>query len=37
VKAIEVDEHIWRPSKISSADKAVTVTVDLTRGSDRRL
>ncbi|MGH3949976.1 MAG: ISL3 family transposase [Pseudonocardiaceae bacterium] len=32
-----VDEHIWRPSRISSADKAVTVMVDLTRGPDRRL
>jgi hypothetical protein len=37
VKAIGVDEHIWRPSRISSADKAVTVMVDLTRGPDRRL
>ncbi|MGP3924563.1 ISL3 family transposase [Streptomyces sp. 8N616] len=32
-----MDEHIWRPSRISSADKAVTVMVDLTRGPDRRL
>lgn len=31
VKAIGVDEHIWRPSKTASADKAVTVMVDLTR------
>ncbi len=31
VKAIGVDEHIWRPSRISSTDKAVTVIVDLTR------
>lgn len=30
VKTIGVDEHIWRPSKISSTDKAVTVMVDLT-------
>lgn len=37
VKAIGVDEHIWRPSRISSADKAVTVMVDLTRGPDQRL
>lgn len=35
--AIGVDEHIWRPSSISSADKAVTVMVDLTRGPDRPL
>ena len=26
-----VDEHIWRPSRVSSKDKAVTVMVDLTR------
>lgn len=31
IKTIGVDEHIWRPSKISSTDKAVTVMVDLTR------
>jgi transposase len=31
VKTIGVDEHIWRPSKVSSTDKAVTVMVDLTR------
>jgi len=31
VRTIGVDEHIWRPSKISSTDKAVTVMVDLTR------
>jgi transposase len=31
IKAIGVDEHIWRPSKVSSTDKAVTVMVDLTR------
>lgn len=31
VKTIGVDEHIWRPSKISSTHKAVTVMVDLTR------
>lgn len=37
VKTSRVDEHIWRPSRISSADKAVTVMVDLTRGPDRRL
>ena len=37
VKAIGVDEHIWRPSRISSVDKALTVMVDLTRGPDRGL
>ena len=37
VKAIEVDEHIWCPSWIFSADKAVTDTVDLTHGPNRRL
>lgn len=31
IKTIGVDEHIWRPSKVSSIDKAVTVMVDLTR------
>jgi transposase len=31
IKTIGVDEHIWRPSKISAADKAVTIMVDLTR------
>ena len=31
VKTLGVDEHIWRPSKVSSVDKAVTVMVDLTR------
>lgn len=34
IKTIGVDEHIWRPSKIASTDKAVTVMVDLTRGAD---
>jgi hypothetical protein len=37
VKAIGVDERIWHPSRISCADKAVTVMVGLTRGTDRRL
>lgn len=32
-----MDQRTWRPSRISSADKAVTVMVDLTRGPDRRL
>jgi hypothetical protein len=31
IRTIGVDEHIWRPSKISSTDKAFTVMVDLTR------
>ena len=31
VKTMGVDEHIWRPSRVSSKDKAVTVMVDLTR------
>jgi transposase len=30
VSTIGVDEHIWRPSKTTSVDKAVTVMVDLT-------
>jgi transposase len=34
VKTIGVDEHIWRPSRVSSTDKAVTVMVDLTRDED---
>lgn len=34
VKTIGVDERIWRPSKISSTDKAVTVMVDLTRDAE---
>ncbi len=29
VKTLGVDEHIWRPSKNASADKAVTVMVNL--------
>jgi hypothetical protein len=37
VKTIGVDEHIWRPSRISSTDKAVTVMVDLTRDDQGRL
>jgi transposase len=31
IKTIGVDEHIWRPSRVAAADKAVTVMVDLTR------
>lgn len=31
IKTIGVDAHIWRPSKITSTEKAVTVIVDLTR------
>ena len=34
VKTIGADEHIWRPSRVSSTDKAVTVMVDLTRDAD---
>ena len=34
METIGVDEHIWRPSKVSSTDKAVTVMVDLTRDPD---
>ena len=34
IKTIGVDEHIWRPSKITSTDNAVTVMVDLTRDED---
>ena len=34
VQTLGVDEHIWRPSKISSTDKAVTVMVDLTHDED---
>jgi len=31
IKTLGVDEHIWLPSKIATADKAVTIMVDLTR------
>ena len=34
IKTIGVDKHIWRPSKLAAADKAVTVMVDLTRDED---
>lgn len=34
IKTIGVDEHIWRPSKLAAAEKAVTVMVDLTRDED---
>jgi len=34
VKTIGVDEHIWRPSRVTSTDKAVAVMVDLTRDAD---
>ena len=37
VKTLGVDEHIWRPSKNASADKAVTVMVDLTRDAQGQL
>ncbi|WP_034810307.1 transposase, partial [Intrasporangium oryzae] len=32
-----VDEHIWRPSRIGDADRAVTGMVDLTRDEHGRL
>jgi len=31
VATLGVDEHIWRPSRIGAADRAVTAMVDLTR------
>ena len=31
IKTLGVDEHIWLPSKVATADKAVTIMVDLTR------
>jgi len=31
VRALGVDEHIWRPSKVGAKDRAVTGVVDLTR------
>ncbi len=34
VRTIGVDEHIWRPSRNASKDKAVTVLVDLSRDED---
>ena len=34
MRTIGADEHIWRPSRVSSTDKAVTVMVDLTRDAD---
>ena len=34
MKTIGADEHIWRPSRVFSTDKAVTVMVDLTRDAD---
>jgi len=33
VRTLGVDEHIWRPSRVGDADRAVTAMVDLTRGS----
>ena len=33
VKALGVDEHIWRPSRVGT-DRAVTIMVDLTRDQD---
>ncbi len=37
VKTLGVDEHIWRPSRQRSTDRAVTAMVDLTRDADGRL
>lgn len=34
VSTLGVDEHIWRPSRIGSSDRAVTGMVDLTRDED---
>jgi transposase len=37
VKTLGVDEHIWRPSRQRSTDRAVTAMVDLTRDEHGRL
>ncbi len=37
VKTLGVDEHIWRPSRQRSTDRAVPAMVDLTRDADGRL
>jgi transposase len=37
VATLGVDEHIWRPSRIGDASRAVTSMVDLTRDADGRL
>jgi transposase len=37
VDTLGVDEHIWRPSRIGDADRAVTGMVDLTRDANGRL
>ena len=37
VSTLGVDEHIWRPSRHRSTDRAVTAMVDLTRDADGRL
>ncbi|MBI4943374.1 MAG: ISL3 family transposase [Actinobacteria bacterium] len=31
IRALGVDEHVWRPSKVGAKDRAVTGVVDLTR------
>jgi transposase len=37
VTVLGVDEHIWRPSRVGDADRAVTGMVDLTRDEHGRL
>jgi transposase len=37
VKSLGVDEHIWRPGRFRSGERAVTVMVDLTRDGHGRL
>ena len=37
VKVLGVDEHLWRPSRVGDANRAVTGMVDLTRDADRQL
>jgi transposase len=37
VRALGVDEHIWRPGRYRSNERAVTSMVDLTRDADGRL
>jgi len=37
VNSLGVDEHIWRPSRHRSNDRAVTAVVDLTRDAEGRL
>jgi len=37
VKTLGVDEHIWRPGRFRTGERAVTSMVDLTRDADGRL